>query len=210
MGNLLGRDRLAEETERSVYLSTTTQEENRHNKRYKNNYVQTAKYTWWNFIPLNLIQQFRKAANVYFLVVAFLQTIDLISISNGKSAMAFPLVLVISLSMIKDAYEDYKRKKNDDSENNAQCRVFDGSRFVPKKWYEVYCGDILKLENDESIPADILILSTSDEKGNCFVETKNLDGETNLKLKSTQKKLFEHFTNKENDQLYKKLKDMKG
>ena len=87
----------------------------------KSNYVKTAKYSWWNFIPLNLFEQFKKAPNVYFLVIAFLQTITLISISNGKSAMAVPLVFVVCVSMIKDAYEDYKRHKNDDGENKAKC-----------------------------------------------------------------------------------------
>lgn len=50
-------------------------------------------------------------------------------------------------------------------------------------------GDILKVVSDESIPADLLILHTSDPKGCCYVETKNLDGETNLKVKSAEKDL---------------------
>lgn len=53
--------------------------------------------------------QFNKAPNVYFLIIAFMQTVEVISISGGKSAMAVPLVLVILISMIKDAFEDYKR-----------------------------------------------------------------------------------------------------
>lgn len=60
-------------------------------------------------------------------------------------------------------------------------------RFVRKHWKDVRVGDILRLQNDEEIPADIVILSTSDEDNACYVETKNLDGETNLKVKQALK-----------------------
>ena len=61
------------------------------------------------------------------------------------------------------------------------------------RWKDIYPGDILKLENDKMIPADMILLNTSDEKGIAYVETKNLDGETNLKLKQTDKKLQDKF-----------------
>lgn len=50
-------------------------------------------------------------------------------------------------------------------------------------WEDVLVGDIIRINKDENIPADILILSTNASDGECFVETKNLDGETNLKNK---------------------------
>ena len=61
---------------------------------------------------------------MYFLVIMFMQMVDVISISNGQPAMAPPLTFVVILSMIKDAYEDYNRHKEDESENNAQVEVF--------------------------------------------------------------------------------------
>jgi phospholipid-transporting ATPase len=48
-----------------------------------------------------------------------MQTFTVISIYNGKSAMAMPLAVIVCLSMIKDAYEDYKRHKSDAKENDA-------------------------------------------------------------------------------------------
>lgn len=109
--------------------------------------------------------------------------------------MAIPLVFVIIVSMIKDAYEDFKRHTNDDKENNSTTLVYDYSKkdFVKKPWKDIWCGDVVKLMSDDEIPSDMVILSSSDEKGNVYVETKNLDGETNLKPKSTSKRLFEHF-----------------
>ncbi len=48
-------------------------------------------------------------------------------------------------------------------------------------WAQV--GDVLRVKRDEFFPADILLLSTSSEDGICYVETINLDGESNLKIK---------------------------
>jgi P-type E1-E2 ATPase len=56
-------------------------------------------------------------------------------------------------------------------------------------WQEIKVGDIIKVNNEEFLPADLVILSTSDSKGSCYIETKNLDGETNLKIKSAPKEL---------------------
>ena len=87
------------------------------NNRYMTNVIRTSKYNVFTFIPLNLLIQFKKMANVYFLIIAFMQTIESISISDGKSVMVFPLVMVVGVSMIKDAYEDWKRHQSDAQEN---------------------------------------------------------------------------------------------
>lgn len=177
--------------QRQVGLSREDAEAISQNRSLGHNGIRTSKYSGFTFIPLNLFMQFKKAPNVYFLLIAFMQTIELISISGGKSAMAVPLVLVVIISMIKDAYEDWKRHKSDDEENNASTLVYDHKTrsFKPIAWRKVHCGDVLKVKADEALPADVLILSTSDPKGVCYVETKNLDGETNLKIKSAEKEL---------------------
>jgi phospholipid-transporting ATPase len=87
------------------------------------NIVRTSKYNIVTFIPLNLLSQFKKMANVYFLLISFLQTIKSISISDGKSVMAVPLVFVLLVSMVKDAFEDYKRHKSDAQENEKSVMV---------------------------------------------------------------------------------------
>ena len=71
----------------------------------------------WNFLPKNLIEQFSKLANVYFLFITFMQMVPVISISGGKPAMLVPLTFVIVVSMIKDVFEDNKRHKSDHREN---------------------------------------------------------------------------------------------
>ena len=73
------------------------------------NGIKTSQYTALNFIFKNLINQFKKMPNVYFLLICFLQTVPAISISANKPVMALPLTAVVIVSMLKDAFEDYKR-----------------------------------------------------------------------------------------------------
>lgn len=77
------------------------------------NMITTSKYSVINFIPKNLMNQFKKLPNCYFLLICYLQTIPLISISANKPVMAFPLVVIVFVSMLKDAFEDYQRHKSD-------------------------------------------------------------------------------------------------
>ena len=55
--------------------------------------------------------------------------------------------------------------------------------MVIAEWKRVKVGEIVKVKNEEFFPADLILLSSSEAHGSCFVETKNLDGETNLKAK---------------------------
>lgn len=61
------------------------------------------------------------------------------------------------------------------------------SRFAKNPWKNVNVGDIIRIHNNSEIPADVILLSTSDSDGACYVETKNLDGETNLKVRQSLK-----------------------
>ena len=55
-------------------------------------------------------------------------------------------------------------------------------------------GDVVKVKENEFFPADLIILSSTEPDGMFYVETKNLDGETNLKLKSVSKDLIDAFS----------------
>lgn len=81
-------------------------------KKYPSNYVSTTKYNIITFLPYSLILQFRRYANFYFLACAILQSIKLISPLSPLSAI-LPLAFVLSLSMAREGYEDYKRWKSD-------------------------------------------------------------------------------------------------
>ncbi|KAL2943226.1 putative phospholipid-transporting ATPase 8 [Bienertia sinuspersici] len=150
---------------------------------YTRNYVSTTKYTAVNFIPKSLFEQFRRVANLYFLVVACVSFSPLAPYT--AVSIAFPLAVVILATMAKEAVEDWSRKKQDIEANNRRAELFDvkNKRFIETKWKELRVGDIVKVYKDEYFPADLLFLSSNYEDGICYVETSNLDGETNLKLK---------------------------
>jgi magnesium-transporting ATPase (P-type) len=96
-----------------------------------------------------------------------------------------PLAIVLGVSMIKEAIEDYKRNKADNEINNRMVAVLNSQthQFEQRRWKDLQPGEIVMVKRDEFFPADLLFLSSETEEGTCYVETMNLDGETNLKIK---------------------------
>lgn len=151
-------------------------------RNYGGNYVSTTKYTLASFLPKSLFEQFRRVANFYFLVTGILSFTSLAPYSAVSAVV--PLIIVIGATMGKEAVEDWRRKKQDIEVNNRKVKVRDRTGvFKDTEWRHLRVGDIVKVEKDEFFPADLLLLSSSYEDGICYVETMNLDGETNLKLK---------------------------
>ena len=173
------------------YLSDKTRYK-KMSKSIPSNAISTSKYTFYNVLPKILFEQFSKIANVYFLVIAFFQVFKEISNSNGKPVILFPLLIVVSINGLKDFYEDWKRKKSDDQENNKKTLIYNSKKknFVKKLWKDVLIGDIIKVKEDEYFPADCVILNTSEESNCCYIETKSIDGETNLKFKKSNKNII--------------------
>nr|VZI45190.1 unnamed protein product [Spirometra erinaceieuropaei] len=101
----------------------------------------------------------------------------------AKEVAPLPLLSVLALTAIKDAYEDLRRYRSDQKVNNTLTEVFslDERRYVKRPWASIRPGDFVRLQTNEIIPADILILKSSDISGLCHIETANLDGENNLK-----------------------------
>ncbi|TDL24691.1 phospholipid-translocating P-type ATPase [Rickenella mellea] len=246
---------------------------------YTTNQVVTSKYTIITFLPRNLMEQFRRIANVFFLAINILQFFPKFgTISPGL--VILPLLAVLLITALKDGYEDIKRHDSDRRTNYSQTRILNGggwenpnvmgekektfmwSSLVPSflkrgnrgkageqsdnpetstvaqqgvppeaqlrrpteqdvggddlefdevqeraahehggipfirrasrapahwkktNWEDVSVGDYVKIKNNEPFPADLLICATSEEENVCFVETKGLDGETNLKSRN--------------------------
>eukprot|EP01062_Namystynia_karyoxenos_P058546 TRINITY_DN5006_c0_g1_i1.p1 TRINITY_DN5006_c0_g1~~TRINITY_DN5006_c0_g1_i1.p1 ORF type:complete len:1384 (+),score=493.36 TRINITY_DN5006_c0_g1_i1:130-4152(+) len=178
--------------------------------RFCNNQITRSKYNLNPFTPRfaiwrNLWEQFHRYANIYFLVVASLQLIPGLS-PTGRYTTLVPLAFVLFVTFLKDSYEDYKRHVNDSIVNNQEAKVWrDGPVSALGKersgdwkkiaWKNVCVGDFVEVPNREKenfFPADLLLLhvETEDDRdkeeksaGQCHIETQNLDGETNLKLR---------------------------
>ena len=170
---------------------------------FPKNSISTTKYTLSTFLFINLYEQFSKLANVYFLFLAVLQVIPAISLTGGSPNILLPLLTIVFITMIKDGYEDYKRYKSDQEENNKETILIRGGQENVVKWKDVLVGDVLMVKRDEFFPADLILLASSHyKKGQCFIETKNLDGETNLKTKYIQSDLQGKIKSKEDVHLY--------
>uniref|UniRef100_A0A2K6L0N6 Phospholipid-transporting ATPase n=1 Tax=Rhinopithecus bieti TaxID=61621 RepID=A0A2K6L0N6_RHIBE len=150
--------------------------------QYVDNRIHTSKYGILTFLPINLFEQFQRVANAYFLCLLILQLIPEISSLTWFTTIV-PLVLVITMTAVKDATDDYFRHKSDNQVNNRQSEVLIDSKLQNEKWMNVKVGDIIKLENNQFVAADLLLLSSSEPHGLCYVETAELDGETNLKVR---------------------------
>ena len=289
---------------------------------FASNQVLTAKYTIYNFVFKNLLEQFRRVANLFFLLIVILQFFPQFTTINPGVSM-LPLLAVLAITMAKDGYEDIKRHQSDRHINRLKVKTLTGGgwqnpnamepngrsatalfssirdnllggkksqssklqkkmaekaqeaadeghahqgvspippsadapggggttevqgelpvpgeanlpirashqlarrtttrhsqfdseyeqledgrirhggrilnaqeehaffskkapRWKPKMWEDLAVGDFVYLTNNDPIPADIIICATSEEEDSCFIETKNLDGETNLKAR---------------------------
>uniref|UniRef100_A0A673HQF7 Phospholipid-transporting ATPase n=1 Tax=Sinocyclocheilus rhinocerous TaxID=307959 RepID=A0A673HQF7_9TELE len=152
------------------------------NRHYANNKIKTTKYTLLSFLPKNLFEQFHRFANVYFVFIALLNFVPVVNAFQPELALA-PVVFILSVTAIKDLWEDYRRHRSDKEINHMDCLVYSRSekQYVEKYWKEVRVGDFIRLRCNEILPADVLLLSSSDPDRLCHIETATLDGETNLK-----------------------------
>eukprot|EP00730_Choanoeca_flexa_P018908 TRINITY_DN9220_c0_g1_i1.p1 TRINITY_DN9220_c0_g1~~TRINITY_DN9220_c0_g1_i1.p1 ORF type:complete len:1173 (+),score=384.81 TRINITY_DN9220_c0_g1_i1:188-3706(+) len=155
---------------------------------YLANDISTTKYTILTIIPKNLFEQFHRLANVYFLFIVVLNWLPMIQ-AFGREIAMLPLLFVLAVTFVKDAYEDRRRGKQDKETNARLARVWDAGQkhWETVEWSNIEVGDLVELAQNDIIPADLLLLDTSHADHICFLETANLDGETNLK----QRRLFE-------------------
>nr|XP_019584821.1 PREDICTED: phospholipid-transporting ATPase FetA-like [Rhinolophus sinicus] len=149
---------------------------------YPSNAIKTSKYNVFNFLPLNLFEQFQRLANAYFLILSIFQLIPQIS-SLAWYTTVIPLMVVLAMTAVKDAIDDVKRHQNDNHVNNRSVLVLVNGRMEEKKWMNIQVGDVIKLENNQPVTADVVLLSSSEPHSLTYVETAELDGETNLKVK---------------------------
>ncbi|CCH40607.1 phospholipid-translocating ATPase [Wickerhamomyces ciferrii] len=223
----------------------------RYKKPYLNNVITSARYSIYTFLPRQLYAQFSKIANLYFLTVAILQMIPSWS-TTGTYTTIVPLLIFITISIVREGYDDWRRHLLDKKENNQFSKIVQHkdskralgygdntsiyslsrttshnsvSRLDPEeyeydqprkqdafnqpntftrdnylkqldisvnkiKWKDIKVGDIVKLEQDEPVPADIILLTSDGVNENeVFVETMDLDGETNLKSRIPHRKI---------------------
>uniref|UniRef100_A0A671XQE9 Phospholipid-transporting ATPase n=1 Tax=Sparus aurata TaxID=8175 RepID=A0A671XQE9_SPAAU len=150
--------------------------------KFCSNRVSTAKYNVLTFLPRFLYSQFRRAANAFFLFIALLQQIPDVS-PTGRWTTLVPLLFILVVAAVKEFIEDLKRHNADSVVNKKECQVLRNGAWEIVHWEKVAVGEVVRAANGDHLPADLVILSSSEPQGMCYIETSNLDGETNLKIR---------------------------
>ena len=160
---------------------------------FRSNFVKSSKYTLLTFPFIFLWESFHpliKGANFYFLIIAALQMVPEITNTNGAPTMLMPIGFVVAVDGIMAVLEDLEKHEADRRANSSETQRLqpDGTWSEQVLWMDVKVGDIIRVKNREVAPADLLLLATSEPdmgapQGVCYVETKSLDGETNLKMR---------------------------
>uniref|UniRef100_A0A8C9S7D5 Phospholipid-transporting ATPase n=1 Tax=Scleropages formosus TaxID=113540 RepID=A0A8C9S7D5_SCLFO len=146
------------------------------------NHIKTSKYNIFTFLPINLFEQFQRVANAYFLFLLILQLIPQVSSLSWFTTIV-PLALVLTITAVKDATDDYVSIAKALGLGPKVALVLPVTWLQSEQWMNVRVGDIIKLENNQFVAADLLLLSSSEPYGLSYVETAELDGETNLKVR---------------------------
>ncbi|KAG8448428.1 hypothetical protein GDO86_015501 [Hymenochirus boettgeri] len=147
--------------------------------KFCDNRIVSSKYTVWNFIPKNLFEQFRRIANFYFLIIFLVQAI--VDTPTSPVTSGLPLFFVITVTAIKQGYEDWLRHRADHEVNKSIVYVIEKSKCVKKECEKIKVGDIVEVRENETFPCDLILLSSSCSDGTCSVTTASLDGESNFK-----------------------------
>lgn len=180
-------------------------------QQYASNQIRTSKYTLISFVPKNLFFQFTRLANVYFLGMAILQLLPYFGINSpALTLLPICSVLAISAvkdgfedyqrhlldhryntqtAYTLSGYHNVNYPTATSSSwfqrapavNTLTTDESEQGKFHHSFSQDVRVGDFLLLRNGDKVPSDCVLLASSDETGICFVETKDLDGETNLK-----------------------------
>ena len=164
------------------------------------NKINTKKYNWLTFVPHALLIQFARPANIYFLVSAILNCIPAISPISPITAI-LPLVFVLAVSLIREAIEDCSRQRLDYKQNTEPATVYRNKKWDESISGDLRIGELILVTQDQTFPADLILIDSGLNDGICFIETGSLDGEKTLKQKVAPKELANKFRDNNFDPL---------
>ncbi|MCP9261064.1 putative phospholipid-transporting ATPase IIB [Dirofilaria immitis] len=146
------------------------------------NTVCNQKYNIFTFVPLVLFQQFKFFLNFYFLLMACSQFIPEIQIGAPITYWG-PLGFVLTVTLIREAMDDFVRFLRDRELNSEKYEKLtpQGIDYISSSNIKV--GDLIIIQKDKRVPADVVFLRTTEKSGASFIRTDQLDGETDWKLR---------------------------
>lgn len=153
-------------------------------QKFPRNVICNQKYNILTFIPLTLYNQFKFFLNMYFLVVAASQFIPELRIGYLYTYWG-PLAFVVFVTMCREAYDDSLRFRRDREVNSQLYQKLTKKGIVTVPSSAIKVSDLIIVEKNQRVPADMVFLRTSERTGACFLRTDQMDGETDWKLRLT-------------------------
>ena len=168
--------------------------------RQKNSII-TSRYNILTFVPMQLVELLNPRsnfANFYFLMVGFLQMVPDVSVTGAEffgdivaATVWQTLIVILVFHMFINAKEEINRHRSDRRTNSQRVAILQegDAQFTTTTWACVKVGAVVKVYGREYFPADLVLLRGSDSTsmGQCWANTKPLDGETDTKLRLAPK-----------------------
>ena len=148
------------------------------------NKLNNQKYSICTFIPLVLYNEFKFFFNLFFLLIALSQLVPFLRVGKALHQIMHvigflitylaPLMFVLFITMLKEAYDDFQRFRRDKEMNNKKHQILstrspDGYKTISSQQLKV--GHIVKVTKNERVPADLLLLYTTEKTGTVFIRT---------------------------------------
>ncbi|XP_010779138.1 probable phospholipid-transporting ATPase IIA [Notothenia coriiceps] len=163
---------------RTVWLGHPEKRE----QRYPRNVINNQKYNFFTFLPAVLFNQFKYFFNLYFLLLACSQFINELRL-GALYTYWVPLGLVLAITIMREAVEEIRCYLRDKEVNSQIYSKLSTRGTVKVKSSGIQVGDLIIVEKNQRVPADMIFLRTSERNGSCFLRTDQLDGETDWKLR---------------------------
>ncbi|EDO05959.2 phospholipid-translocating P-type ATPase flippase family protein [Babesia bovis T2Bo] len=146
------------------------------------NGMKNTKYNVFTFLPYVLYEQFKVFMNLFYLLISLSQLIPDLAVESAITYFG-PLTLVLFVALLKEGCDDYKRYLRDREANSQKYEILteDGIKEINAE--SITVGSIVKLKKNQRVPADMILLRSSEANGCSFIRTDQLDGETDWKLK---------------------------
>uniref|UniRef100_A0A5G2Q9U0 Phospholipid-transporting ATPase n=1 Tax=Sus scrofa TaxID=9823 RepID=A0A5G2Q9U0_PIG len=151
-------------------------------QRYPRNVINNQKYNFFTFLPGVLFNQFKYFFNLYFLLLACSQFVPEMRL-GALYTYWVPLGFVLAVTIIREAVEEIRCYLRDKEVNSQVYSRLTARGTVKVKSCSIQVGDLIIVEKNQRVPADMIFLRTSEKNGSCFLRTDQLDGETDWKLR---------------------------
>uniref|UniRef100_A0A8C9VUT5 Phospholipid-transporting ATPase n=1 Tax=Scleropages formosus TaxID=113540 RepID=A0A8C9VUT5_SCLFO len=163
---------------RTVWLGRPDKRE----QRYPRNVINNQKYNFFTFLPGVLFNQFKYFFNLYFLLLACSQFVPELRL-GALYTYWVPLGFVLIITIVREAVEEVRCFLRDKEVNSQIYSKLSPRGTVKVKSSGIQVGDLIIVEKNQRVPADMIFLRTSERNGSCFLRTDQLDGETDWKLR---------------------------